>query len=67
MLKLTFHFKAPFDRLANPLSDLVERSRPGVASRELRYGGDIVTFLIALNDDIELAWQRGFPLLYFPS
>src|ERR1035438_4088319 len=58
LLGLTLHFEAQFDRLANPLRDLVERSCLCMTSRKLRDGGDVVSLLVALYDDIKLAWHQ---------
>ena len=57
VLRRTFHFETQFDRLANSLRDLVEGSGLRVTSRKLRDRRDVEPFLIALNQDIELAWQ----------
>jgi hypothetical protein len=40
---------------ANALRDLVKRPRLRVASGDLWNGGNVEAFLVALNDDIELA------------
>jgi hypothetical protein len=50
-------FEAQFDRLANAGSDVVQRFCLRVASGQLRNRGNIVAFLLALNDDVELALQ----------
>jgi hypothetical protein len=43
------------DGFTNALRNLVERPRLRVAGGDLWNGGDVETFLVALNDDIELA------------
>jgi len=59
------HLQAQLYRFANPLRDLVQRPSLRVACRDLRNGGDVVAFLIAFNNDIELAWQRMCPRFPF--
>jgi hypothetical protein len=57
MFRRTRHFETQFYSLANPLRDLVQRSRLRVASRELWDRSDVVAFFIPFNDNIELARQ----------
>lgn len=52
-----FDFKAKFDRLTNSLRELVQGSCLRVASCKLGNRCYVVAFLVALYDDIELAWQ----------
>jgi len=55
VFRRAFDIQTQPDGLANAPGDLVERSRSRVAGRDLWNGGKIEAFLVALNDDIELA------------
>ncbi len=55
LLCRTLDFEAQLDRLADAFDDLVQRTRLCMASRDLWNGGNVVTFLVALNDGIVLA------------
>jgi hypothetical protein len=57
----TFHFETQLDSLANAFRDLVEGSRLRVTPGKLRDWRDVVTFLVALYDNIVLAWQWIVP------
>jgi hypothetical protein len=57
LFRRTRHFETQFYSLANPLRDLVQRSRLRMASRDLRDRSDVVTFFIPFNDNVELARQ----------
>ena len=56
-------FKAEFDGFSNPLGYFVEGPPLRVASRDPRNRGDVAAFGIALDDNVELAWQRQYPRL----
>ena len=65
MFRPTLHFQAQLYRFANALRDLVQRPSLSVACRDLWNGGDVIAFLIAFNNDIELAWHWMCPRLPF--
>jgi hypothetical protein len=58
----TLNFKAQLDGFTNARGNLVQRTALGVASGELRDGGNVKALFITFNDDIELAlhvmWSR---------
>jgi len=59
------NFETQFDRFANALGDLLEGSRLGMTSRELGDRRNVISFIVALCNDIELAWQRIVLSHYF--
>ena len=61
----TIDFDGNRDRLADSVRDLVERSRLRVAARNLRNRSDVVTFLVAFDDHVELEPHTRPPLLFY--
>jgi hypothetical protein len=55
----TLHFEAQFNCFANAFGDLIQRPRLGMTAGKLRDRGDIICFLVALNNNIELALQQS--------
>jgi len=55
MLRRAFDIQTQLYGFADAFGELVKRPRLRVACGDLRNGGHVETFLVALNDDIELA------------
>jgi len=61
LLRCVFDFQAQSDGFAAAFGNLVERAHLCVAAGDLRNRVYVIAFGIALNDDIELRWQRMNP------
>jgi len=52
--KFFLHFEVQLYRLFRPLHELIQALCLGMASREGGDGGDVVSVLVPLNEDVEL-------------
>jgi hypothetical protein len=53
---MSFDFQAQFDGFTDTLHEFVERTRLGVAARQLRDAGDVISSFISLDNDAEFVF-----------